>query len=109
MNHKFTYIPKNNYEPSHNESNSTSNNFVEQNDCKWLWNDVKTELYHNLKEFDYIFKQTVQKHANGVLKLLGIPYIINNIILSEITDLGPKIHRLDFVHSDIKASNDLVV
>ena len=56
---------------------------------------------------DYNFKQTVQKHANGVLKLLGIPYIINNIILSEITDLGPKIHRLDFAGETIKNNEDI--
>ena len=56
---------------------------------------------------DYIFKQTVQRRANGVLKLLGIPYTINNIILSEITDLGPKIHRLDFAGETIKNGEDI--
>ena len=56
---------------------------------------------------DYIFKQTVQRRANGVLKLLGIPYTINNIILSEITDLGPKIHRLDFAGETVKNGEDI--
>lgn len=56
---------------------------------------------------DHIFKQTVQKRANGVLKLLRIPYTINNTILSEITDLGPKIHKLDFAGETIKNSEDI--
>ena len=54
---------------------------------------------------DYVFKQTVQKYADGVLKLLGIPYTINNIILAEITDFGPKIHRLDFA-VDVTKNNE---
>lgn len=45
---------------------------------------------------DYHFKSVVQKRANGILKFVKIPYKINNIILSELTDLGPKIHRMDF-------------
>lgn len=45
---------------------------------------------------DYIFKATLKKYANGVLKFLNSPYKIQNIIISEITDFGPKIHRLDF-------------
>ena len=65
----------------------------------------KQQEYHQYN--DYIFKQTVQKRANGVLKLLGIPYTINNIILSEITDLGPKIHRLDFAGETIKNGEDI--
>lgn len=58
---------------------------------------------------DYIFKQTVQKYGNGVLKLLGIPYEINNILLSEITSLGPKIHRLDFAGETIKNGEDICI
>ncbi len=66
---------------------------------------MKNHVYYQYS--DYVFKQTVQKRANGVLKLLGIPYTINNIILSEITDLGPKIHRLDFAGETIKNGEDI--
>ena len=45
---------------------------------------------------DFHFKSVVQKRANGILKFVKIPYKINNIILSELTALGPKIHRMDF-------------
>lgn len=48
------------------------------------------------------FKKTLQKYENGVLKFLGIPYTINNMILSEIADCGPNIHRLDFAGEVIK-------
>lgn len=56
---------------------------------------------------DFIFKKTVQKYANGVLKFLDIPYEIENIILSEIADAGPKIHRLDFAGIVKKGSEEI--
>ena len=39
---------------------------------------------------DFIFKKTVQKYANGVLKFLNIPYKIQDMILSEIANTGLK-------------------
>ena len=45
---------------------------------------------------DYIFKRSLEKYANGVLKFLNLPYTIKKINQSEITDYGPKIRRLDF-------------
>lgn len=56
---------------------------------------------------DFIFKKTVQKYANGVLRFLDIPYEIENIILSEIADTGPKIHRLDFAGIVKKGSEEI--
>ena len=54
---------------------------------------------------DYVFKEILQKRANGVLKFLGIPYEINNIILSEIASKGPSLHRLDFV-GEVRNENE---
>ena len=45
---------------------------------------------------DYNFKSILQKRANGLLKFIGIPYKIKKIILSELTSMGPTIHRIDF-------------
>ena len=45
---------------------------------------------------DYIFKRSLEKYANGILKFLNLPYTIKKINQSEITDYGPKIRRLDF-------------
>jgi len=60
---------------------------------------LKYSQYH-----DFIFKRTVEKYANGILKFLNIPYEIQNVISSEITDFGPQIHRLDFV-CEVKKGN----
>ena len=49
--------------------------------------------HHN----DYIFKSILQRRANGLLKFLDIPYEINRMLISEYTNLGPSISRLDFV------------
>lgn len=46
---------------------------------------------------DYIFKSILQKRANGLLKFLNIPYKINKMLISEYTNVGPSISRLDFV------------
>lgn len=62
---------------------------------------IKDKKYEYKQYSDYIFKSTVQKRANGVLKFLEIPYTINNIILSEISAFGPQLHRMDFVGEDI--------
>lgn len=63
---------------------------------------------HEYKQYhDYIFKKTIQKYANGVLKFLGIPYWIDNMILSEIADCGPSLHRLDFAGEALK-NNEII-
>ena len=46
---------------------------------------------------DYVFKSIVQKRANGLLKFVNIPYRINRMLISEYTNLGPSISRMDFV------------
>ena len=46
---------------------------------------------------DYTFKGILQKRANGLLEFVGIPYRINKLMISEITNLGPSISRMDFV------------
>ncbi len=46
---------------------------------------------------DYAFKSILLERANGLLKFVGIPYRINRTLISEITNLGPSISRLDFV------------
>ncbi len=53
-------------------------------DMNRLKNISKKELEYN-QYTDYIFKRTVQKYANGVLKFLKIPYEITNMISSELT------------------------
>lgn len=57
---------------------------------------ISKKEYEYKQYNDYVFKSTIQKRANGVLKFLGIPSIINNIILSEVASKDPKLHRLDF-------------
>lgn len=64
--------------------------------------DLEYKHFH-----DYIFKQTVQKYENGVLEFLKIPYKIDNIILSEIADCGPNIHRLDFA-GEVKKGDEKI-
>ena len=46
---------------------------------------------------DYTFKSILLQRANGLLKFVGIPYKINRALISEVTNLGPSISRLDFV------------
>lgn len=46
---------------------------------------------------DYNFKSVLQKRANGLLKFVKIPYRINKMLISEFTNLGPSISRIDFV------------
>ena len=54
---------------------------------------------------DYIFKNILQKRSNGLLKFVKIPYRINKMLISEYTNLGPKISRLDFVGEAEKDGN----
>ncbi|WP_298501724.1 hypothetical protein [uncultured Methanobrevibacter sp.] len=73
-------------------------------------NDLKNipnENYEYLHYTDYVFKQTVQKRANGLLKFLNIPYRIHNIILSEVASKGPALHRLDFAGEALK-NNEII-
>lgn len=45
---------------------------------------------------DYNFRSILHRRADGLLKFMGIPYRIENIILSEYTTLEPGISRIDF-------------
>lgn len=58
---------------------------------------ISNKEYEYKQYTDYIFKKTVYRYANGVLKFPEIPYKITNIISSEIASFEPKLHRLDFV------------
>ena len=69
--------------------------------------NISNENYEYLHYTDYVFKQTVQKRANGLLKFLNIPYRIHNIILSEVASKGPALHRLDFAGEAMK--NDEII
>ena len=53
--------------------------------------DKKYHIYH-----DYNFRSILMQRANGLLKFLGIPYIVLSIMASEFTSLGPTISRIDF-------------
>ncbi len=65
-------------------------------------NKISNKNYEYSQYTDYVFKNTVQKYAEGVLKFLNIPYTLHRIISSEITSFGPQIHRLDFVAEVVK-------
>ncbi len=54
---------------------------------------------------DYYFKSILQKRSNGLLKFVKIPYKINKMLISEYTNSGPKISRLDFVGEAQKDGN----
>lgn len=58
---------------------------------KYLNIDREYKQYH-----DYVFKKITQKYTEGALKLMGIPFKIKRLIVSEIASDGPKIQRLDF-------------
>ena len=51
--------------------------------------------YYQYNDFNY--KNSLKEGANGVLGFVGIPYRINREIVSETTNFGPKICRMDFV------------
>ncbi len=69
--------------------------------------NISNNTYEYEQYTDYIFKKTVQKYANGLLKFLNIPYKIHNMILSEIADKGPKLHRLDFAGEVMKDNEEI--
>ena len=46
---------------------------------------------------DYAFRSILQKRANGLLKFVKIPYGLNRMLISEVTNFGPSISRMDFV------------
>ena len=46
---------------------------------------------------DYYFKSVLKKRANSLLKFLKIPYEFKKELISEYTNLGPNISRMDFV------------
>jgi hypothetical protein len=51
---------------------------------------------------DYNFKSVLLKRANGLLKFIGVPYEIESIYVSEYTNIGPSISRMDFAGDAIK-------
>lgn len=53
--------------------------------------DMEYPHYH-----DYNFKSVLQERANGLLKFLGIPYLLLSVMMSEFTTIGPGISRIDF-------------
>lgn len=71
--------------------------------------NIRNNNYEYSQYSDYVFKTTVGKYANGVLKFLKIPYTIQNIISSEYASFGPKIHRLDFVGEVKKDGTDMIL
>ena len=46
---------------------------------------------------DFTFRSVLLKRANGLLKFVKIPYRIKKMLISEFTNLGPSISRIDFV------------
>ena len=69
--------------------------------------NISRKNYQYKQYNDYIFKYNLEKRANGVLSFLNIPYKITKIILSELTNFGPKIHRLDFAGEAQKGSKEI--
>ena len=57
--------------------------------------DIKD--YNYAQYNDYVFRSILQKRANGLLKFVKIPYRIKKMLISEVTNLGPSISRMDFV------------
>lgn len=51
---------------------------------------------------DYNFKSILQERANGLLRFIGIPYILLSVMLSEFTTIGPGISRIDFAGEALK-------
>ncbi|MBQ6099390.1 MAG: hypothetical protein IJL02_05950 [Methanobrevibacter sp.] len=56
--------------------------------------EISTKKYGHYN--DYAFKSILQKRANGLLEFAGIPYKIKRTIITELTDIQPNIHRIDF-------------
>lgn len=68
---------------------------------------TQNKKYHHYT--NYIFKKTIHKRAAGVLKFLNIPYKIKNFLITEITDDGPQIHRLDFAGEVEKQGEEIIL
>ena len=58
---------------------------------------------------DYIFKSILKTRANGLLKFIGIPFRIKNMILTELTNIGPSIHRIDFAAEAYVADEEVCI
>ena len=65
--------------------------------------DISDKKYAHYN--DYNFRSILQKRANGLLEFAGIPYKIKKTIISEITNLGPNIHRIDFA-AEVQADEE---
>ena len=68
-------------------------------------NDVFDYEYNHYN--DYAFKSILLDRANGLLKFAEIPYNIKRMMISEVTNLGPSISRLDFVGEAEKEGNSI--
>lgn len=71
--------------------------------------NISKKDYEYRQYTDYVFKKTVKKYANGVLKFLEIPYKITNMISSELTSSTPQLHRMDFVGEAEKGSEEICI
>ena len=68
-------------------------------------NDIFDYGYNHYN--DYAFKSILLDRANGLLKFAEIPYNIKRMMISEVTNLGPSISRLDFVGEAEKDGNSI--
>ena len=68
-------------------------------------NDIFDYEYNHYN--DYAFKSILLDRANGLLKFAEIPYNIKRMMISEVTNLGPSISRLDFVGEAEKEGNSI--
>ena len=57
-------------------------------------NEISEMVYSHYH--DYNFKSVLQERANGLLKFIGISYILLSVMMSEFTTIGPGISRIDF-------------
>ena len=57
-------------------------------------NEISEMVYPHYH--DYNFKSVLQERANGLLKFIGISYILLSVMMSEFTTIGPGISRIDF-------------
>ena len=68
-------------------------------------NDIFDYGYNHYN--DYAFKSILLDRTNGLLKFAEIPYNIKRMMISEVTNLGPSISRLDFVGEAEKDGNSI--
>lgn len=58
---------------------------------------LKSKPPKKYKQFnDYYFKENLKHRTNGILKFMGIDYKIKRLLSTELTNIGPKINRIDF-------------